>query len=408
MRPHHSGTKRKHLRLLARIATLLAVVAALLTWQRAASAQEDEEEEPPTSPPTQPQTPPSAPPGAPGKPLDFSGSLQILRTPGPDTGHGPIGKISEIFPDSTKVWMSVRDIDPVPVETARRGGKWICSSGCSAAIGEQGASSIGNGMLRSIKLQTPSLALPVNIFGREEQGQQKLDFDPILVGRRHYGHICGYKPIEGGEGAAGKPDKVKACTDGAPRPPEPDSGEITVGLEWPERSELADFRYLAIVDSCGNARVQPFRRTFVVPVLEVASGGCGKPDGKVLRIFPNGGWLRVTAFNLEKPATGNVVNVTYRVQLPALEDLVSVSPARLLFPDIAKDLSVDCGPRLMKAPAGPGGVPNAPPRRDASRSEASRRTASRCEGRRPASRCEARRAAGRVHPMVRSWRPRHR
>ena len=34
--------------------------------------------------------------------------------------------------------------------------------------------------------------------------------------------------------------------------------------------------------------------------------GAVRSFGKVLRIFPNGGWIRVTAFNLEKPATGNV------------------------------------------------------------------------------------------------------
>jgi hypothetical protein len=322
---------------------------------------DDPEPEPEPEPQPQPMmmTAPQAGGAVSGRPLDFGGAMQVMRAPGPDSAQGPVGRLTEIFPDASKVWMTVRDTDPVPVERARRGGKWLCSAGqCGLSLGEQGTSSIGNGMLRSIKLQTPGLPLPVSIFGRVEGGKQRLDFDPMLIGRRDYRHICTYKPIEAA-GPDGKPDpnrdKVMPCVDGTPRPPEPDSGELTLGLQWPEATEMADFRYLAIVDSCGNARVQPFRRTFTVPVLEVASGGCGKPDGKVLRIFPNGGWVRVTAFNLDAPAAGNVVNATYRVQLPALEDLVSPAPARLLFPDIAKDLEVDCGPRLSPASkSGPG------------------------------------------------------
>jgi hypothetical protein len=132
-------------------------------------------------------------------------------------------------------------------------------------------------------------------------------------------------------------------------------------LQWPKQSELADFRYLAIVDSCGNARVQPFQRTFIVPVFLVAQGGCGSADGTVLRIFPSGGWIRVTAFNLEQSASGNVVNATYRVSVPALENLVESNPARLLFPDpVQADLQVDCGPGLRKAPT-EGGIPAPPP-----------------------------------------------
>ena len=111
--------------------------------------------------------------------------------------------------------------------------------------------------------------------------------------------------------------------------------------------------------------MQPFQRTFTVPVVEVASGGCGNADGKVLRVFPSGTWLRVTAFNLEGPAAGTVVSATYRVSIPALENLVESNPARLLFPDPQyEDLQVDCGPASPKAPSGPSGLPTpmmAPP-----------------------------------------------
>src|SRR5262249_34233613 len=103
-------------------------------------------------------------------------------------------------------------------------------------------------------------------------------------------------------------------------------------------------------------------RTFTVPVFEVAAGGCGKADGKVLKVFPSGSWLRVTAFNLDAAAAGTVVNVTYRVTVPPLENLVESNPARMLFPDPQlEDLNVDCGPASRRAPAGPDGLPTPPP-----------------------------------------------
>jgi hypothetical protein len=97
-------------------------------------------------------------------------------------------------------------------------------------------------------------------------------------------------------------------------------------------------------------------------VFLVATGGCGSADGTVLRIFPSGGWIRVTAFNLEQPASGNVVNATYRVSVPALENLVESNPARLLFPDpLVSDLHVDCGPHRGKEGGGSsGGIPVPP------------------------------------------------
>ncbi|WP_438014183.1 hypothetical protein WMF18_25065 [Sorangium sp. So ce315] len=309
-------------------------------------------------------------------PADFGGSLQVVRAPAGTAGAAAAaGGGPEIFPDARRVWMSVRDTDPVPIEAARRGGRWLCSGGgCAAQTGDPGQSPIGDQMLRSIKLQTPTLPLPLTVWGRTtEDGQRLLDFDPVLLGRRSYRHVCAYPPIAdvarpaagapvaqppSGAPAAPSPERVDACRDGRPEPPPPDAGELTLGLQWPKQSEMADFHYLAIVDGCGNARVQPFQRTFTVPVLEVASGGCGRPDGKVLRVFPGGGWLRVTAFNLHAPAAGNVVNATYRVTIPPLENLVESNPARLLFPDpLAEDLKVDCGPTPVAPRAAPGGAP---------------------------------------------------
>lgn len=346
---------------LARFAALFGV-AALLAAAPPASAQ-DEEEDPGMEEPDVPDEPPptttrtnSTPNGGP-MPADFSGSLQIVRGPPVTTGGRPGGN-PEIFPEASRVFMSVRDTDPVPLETARRGGPWLCSSGqCSTTSGDPGESRIGNDMLRSIKLQTPTLPLPLTIWGRlDERGRRLLDFDPVLLGRRDYQHVCAYKPIDPEDLKGNRPvEKAPICRDTPPKPPQPDSAEIILGMQWPRQSDMADFRYLAIVDSCGNARVQPFQRTFTVPVVEVASGGCGNADGKVLRVFPSGGWLRVTAFNLEQAAAGTVVSATYRVSIPALENLVETNPARLLFPDPQyEDLQVDCGPASPKGPSGPG------------------------------------------------------
>lgn len=394
---------------------------------------QDEPEEPHPDEPVDPEpAPPMAlAPNNASQPqnADFSGSLQIVRGPGGSAnGHGPG---IEIFPDAGRLWMSVRDTDPTPIERARRGGPWLCAKGaCKATPGTTGQSRVGDSMLLSIKVQTPTLPLPLTIWGRKDQsGRQVLDFDPVLLGRRSYAHVCSYEPViddlqttpvplkqgappgpaapppgptgpvappgvppvaspvtpappgasqpsappgspPGPPGAAPPapppirhdPNSVEACHDLPPPPPSPDSAEIVLGMKWPEAAELADFRYLAIVDSCGNARVQPFQRTFSVPVFEVASGGCGKADGKVLRVFPTGGFLRITAFNLEAPASGDIMNVTYRVTVPALENLEESNPAKLLFPDIQlKDLRVDCGPPIRKAPTDVEGIPRPPP-----------------------------------------------
>lgn len=335
---------------IARVAPLAPLAAALATALLAAPAAA--------------QDAPPGPPAPPGQvPADFGGALQTLRAPTAAGGPGTPGRAPEIFPDAGRVWMSVRETDPLPIESARRGGRWLCAGGqCSVSNGDPGHSKVGDDMLRSIKLQTPTLPLPITIWGRtDDRGERVLDFDPVLLGRRSYAHVCAYKPTEhpgADPKAPHREDKVLVCHDGPPEPPPADSGELILGLQWPRQSELSDFRYLAIVDSCGNARVQPFQRVFTVPVYEVASGGCGQADGKVLRVFPQGGWIRVTAFNLDAPAAGNVMNATYRVTLPALENLVESSPARLLFPDpLQADLQVDCGPSLRKALPDAQGIP---------------------------------------------------
>lgn len=352
---------------------LTATLLALVGFHAPASAQDDEDfpEEPFEDPPPDDPPPAMGPPtsgGGTNVSADFSGTIQILKAPGPTGGPGAAGT-PEIFPDARKVFMSVRDTDPVPIETARRGGKWLCSTGqCTMSLGDPGPSKIGDDMLRSIKLQTPALPLPLTIWGRiDNKGQRVLDFDPVLLGRRSYAHIFAYKPVEspseeGSGRAPRKPEKVQAGRDGQPAIPTPDSAEITLGLQWPKQSEMANFKYIAIVDTCGNARVQPFQRTFTVPVYEVATGGCGPADGKVLRVFPGGGWIRVTAFNLDATASNNVVNATYRVSIPPLENLVESNPARQIFPDpLRTDLKVDCGPVVRNAPTGPQGIPAPPP-----------------------------------------------
>lgn len=335
---------------LCTLATTLAL--ALPTWAQ------------PVPPPGGP--PPGGPPpaGSPA-PKDLTkDAMQVLHAQRSAPEPGAPGTLAEIFPDSSKVWMSVVNVDPTPVEYARRGGPWVCASGCRLENGSARETPTGNEMLRSIKLTTPTLPLPITIWGRRgtDGKQTQLFFDPVLIGRRSYQHVCAYRPPEGPPAAGTKPKKPELCPHDAPPMPTPDSGELTLGLRWPDQSDSANFHYLAVVDSCGNARVMPFQRAFTVPVVEVASGGCGQPDGKALRVFPEGGWIRVTAFNLDEPASGDVVNLTYRVSVPPLENLVETEPARLLFPDaIVKDVKIDCAPLVLKAPPDAAGIPRPPP-----------------------------------------------
>jgi hypothetical protein len=333
--------------------------------------------------PTEPATQQSA--------ADFDGSLQVVH--GPSSGNAPKEASIEIFPDASRVWLHVADTKAAPVERARRG-DWICGkNACSATTGTMGQSTVGDSMLLSIKVRAPTMPLPLTIWGRKDaNGKPQLDFDPVLLDQYSYRALCTYKPLvqdnpasppqgapaapapaqpgDGGAGPAATPANpanadITKCDDapgGPPVPVTPDAAQIVLGMQWPDKAELADFRYLAIVDTCGDARVMPFQRTFSVPVVEIASGGCGAPNGQELRVFPQGGYLRVTAFNIDAPATGDVMNVTYRVTMPALENLEESNPARLLFPDIMlKDLRVDCGPPIRKAPTDKSGAPMPPP-----------------------------------------------
>lgn len=322
----------------------------------------------------------------------WRGAVRILRKKGPSDAAAEEQAAAEIFPDAHKVWMHVYGTDPRPVERARRGlSDWACAAGkCAISTAErsaprpgtstgmgQVAANPGDRMLRSIKVQTPTQPLPLTIWRPITKGNNPLTqvgssisgatttgqlmFDPVLLGRRNYGHVCAYPPVSE-TAKRGKADDVPLCRGGRPRTPTPDSAEMRLGMQWPRMSEMANFEYLAITDTCGNARVIPFQRSFAVPVFHVASGGCGRPDGRVLRVFPSGGWVRVTAFNLTKPASGNVVSATYRVTVPPLEDLVSANTPPMLFPDPKiDDLVIDCGPLTLKAPAGRDGVPQRSP-----------------------------------------------
>lgn len=377
------------------VATLALFAAALLVSQAQSQPADVLQPAPPGPIPAGPDGSPPAAAAAGSVEItkDWKGAVRVLRIPntdGPDAAEAKAAQ--EIFPGSSDVYMHVSGTDPRPVEAARRGaGPWICSGGCqltlptetvddpgsSTSIGVgQVATNPGDAMLRSVKAQTPTQPLPLTIWRPIDVGNTttktssisgaittgQLMFDPVLLGRRSYRHVCAYPPVEQ---RAKLGDEVAICKDGPRQRPTPDSAELRLGMQWPRTSELADFEYLAITDTCGNARVQPFQRSFTVPVYHVASGGCGKADGRVLRVFPAGGWVRVTAFNLESPAAGNVVSATFRVTVPPLEDLVSANTPPMLFPDLQlEDLSIDCGPLTLKARTGPGGIPrNAPGKR---------------------------------------------
>ncbi|MSP26767.1 MAG: hypothetical protein EXR75_16815 [Myxococcales bacterium] len=285
---------------------------------------------------------------------DWVGAVRVLRVPGAGaTGIAEAAAATEIFPDADKAWMHVVGTDARPIEAARRGARaWICTGGCELTT-PGGAEANGAGLLQSIKLQTPMQPLPLTVWQPDAADPTgKLLFDPRLLGRRSYRHQCAYPPVAV---RARVGDEVAECRDrGTAEAPTSDSAELFLGLRWPDTSELARFQYLAIADACGNTRVQPFQRTVTVPVVLVASGGCEQPDGRILRIFPGGGFVRATAFNLDSPAAGSVVSATFRVSLPPLEDMISPEPPPLLFPDPRLDeLIVDCGPLSLKPAASP-------------------------------------------------------
>lgn len=342
---------------------LLAVVMVAASLPHAGQAQDLGDEDGPTVAPT----------SGGGSGADFRGHLQIVKAPG--SAPAESSKLGlDIFPEARKMPMSVHNIDPVPVERARRGGDWLCANGkCNTQAGDAGETPEGNAMLRSIKVQTPAMPVPVTIWRRTELDRRgDLDFDPSLLTHRSYKHVCAYQPVESADPkvAPKSPDHMERCIDGEPRERRPDEGEIFLGLEWPRRADLAGFKYLAVVDSCGNALVYPFQRSFVVPAIDVVSGGCNVPDGRVLRIFPSGSFLRVTAFNLEAPAADQIVQVTYRVAIPPLENYSEAEPAKVLFPDFKlNELVIDCGPQHAKSPTDAQGRPLAPGGRSMRRKE---------------------------------------
>jgi hypothetical protein len=316
-----------------------------------------------------------APEGSTPLAADWHHADRVLRVPGAgEVSAAEASASAEIFPDADKVYMQVIGTDATPIEAARRGARrWICSSGCTLSLPQESVpDAIANDLLQSIKLQTPTNPLPLTIWhpvgepGQPGSAGGKLLFDPRLMGRRDYQDRCAFAPVAQ---RARLGDPVGDCWSErklAPRHgtsiPTPDTAEMFLGLRLPAATTNARFQYVAVTDTCGNAQVYPFQHTLSVPVYLVASGGCGAPDGRVLRVFPSGGWVRVTPFNLDAPAAGSVASVTYRVSVPPLEDLVNPEPPPLLFPEVRMDeLVIDCGPQLLKARSGPGGVPRPAP-----------------------------------------------
>lgn len=353
---------------------LLSLVALAVLAPHEGFAQEEPDEPDTPDPPANPLTPPAPPQGS-GNATNFGGNLQIVKAPGktPSSSPSGLGDI-DIFPLARQSAMGVRNMDAVPFERARRGGRWLCQSkgSCSAKPGTAGETREGNGILKSIKVRTPAMPVPVTIWrrvGRQDSNgistwdNGKLDFDPGMLAQWNYTHLCSYPAVESADPAAPvkKLADIQRCVDGEPGDHRPDQGEILLGFEWPRQAELAGFKYLAIRDSCGNALVYPFQRSFVVPALDITSGGCNGADGRVLRVFPSGTFVTVTAFNLEATASDDVVQVSYRVAVPPLENYSQAEPAKLLYPDFKlNELVVDCGPQRSKGPTDKNGKPIGP------------------------------------------------
>ncbi|MFO0617706.1 MAG: hypothetical protein U0414_34245 [Polyangiaceae bacterium] len=302
------------------------------------------------------------------KTTDFQGSIQVVHGPNGGTVRGPG---IEIFPDASRVYMNVRNTDAIPIERARRGGPWACKTGspCTAE-GESQQEKGKKGILQSIKVQGPTLPLPVTIWGRpDEDSDGILFFNPTLLDFKDYKWIAAYKPViedrtapptpteDGAPPAEPKtPDNITKVVD-TEAVTQPGQVDLMLSFKWPEESEFADFRYLAVVDPCGNATVVPYQRSFTIAARLNQTGGCDAPDGHAIRVFPDGGYLRITAFNLDAPAVDDVMSVTYRVLIPALDNTGAADPAKLLIPDLqANSLTADCSPRKQD-----GGVPAAPP-----------------------------------------------
>lgn len=346
----------------------------------AAPAADDDGSEEPSPPPAQTVRTSSRPA------MGLPGAQRIIRVSRPAQVTTEI----EIFPDARKVHMHVYGVDPSPIEAARRDapGSWGCrpasgESPCQAELPEPDNKGIGDSMLLSIGLSSPTSPLPIPIWTRGEGGDGVLLYNPILIGRSTpkvtvFGPVTSSpaptraapapsasapigssapapaivpRPAPPGAVAATPASKPATAQGSAAssRTPAPmaeptDQGSLTLAMRWPREAEASDFRYLAIVDSCGTARVQPFQRTFSVPVAENFEDSCPQvPDGRVLRVFPRGGYLRVTAFNLTPDRSG-MIAVTYRVSVPALDGGSDATSPRLLFPDLGRDdLRVECG-----------------------------------------------------------------
>lgn len=361
--------------------------------------------------------PPSPPP--PVRSVPTTGAQRVIKL---ETGQ-PQGKGElEIFPNAKQVYMHVYGTDPNPIEAARadRPGSWVCrgAAKCDVTPPQQDLEGVGDRILLSIGLSTSTSPLPIPVWTRGEGGDGVLLFNPILLGRASYDTVRVFPPVPDAQPAApppaprssgalpagpppsgaplppassaqpgGMPVRAAGATpnpygSGAapsaspPRPmPRPssmhdatDQSTLALSMRWPRETDAAEFRYLAIQDSCGNARVQPFQRMFSVPVVEIAEDSCPPPDGKVLRVFPRGGYFRVTAFNL-KPERSDIVSVTYRVSIPPLDSGLDPAGAFLLFPDLSKeDLRIDCSvggsdatPPKAAPPAAAPGAMTAPP-----------------------------------------------
>ena len=125
---------------LLRLFGLLGALYALLSPRPAAAqdppgGDEPTVDEPPAFlPPSTGGTPTSPSPAASG-PADFSGALQTLRAPAGATDPSAGSRKPEIFPDARRVWMSVRDTDPRPIEAARRGGPASPARSCLRSEG---------------------------------------------------------------------------------------------------------------------------------------------------------------------------------------------------------------------------------------------------------------------------------
>ena len=350
------------------------------------------------------RTVPMTNPPAPARVIPTPGAQQVIKIDRTQLqGRGQL----EIFPDAKNVWMHVYGTEPGPVEAARadRPGSWVCrgEGRCDISPPQPDVEGVGDRILVSIGLASPTSPLPIPIWTRDSNGDGVLLFNPILMGRASYDTVRTFPPIiqaaQPGSSATSpvappapvaSPAPAKAVTSGqapgaqppiTPRPrpavsfPAPphlgepvDQATLTLSMRWPRETDAAEFRYIAVQDSCGNARVQLFQRNFSVPVVENAEDSCPPPDGKVLRVFPRGGYFRVTAFNL-RPERSDIVSVTYRVNIPSLDSGLDPAGAFLLFPDLGKqDLRIDCGVGeeshpVSPAPPAPGAFPSPPPRK---------------------------------------------